>query len=76
MAFIRKNQIPKKTVSSMTSSAGYRERNNMQNARWIAKNKDGSRITFVRQNPNYGKKGETTKSYKSVYDVKRGRWVQ
>lgn len=74
MAFIKRNKISRKVKAQMQATAGWREKNNMQNARYVASNKQGNLISFTAPNPDYGKRGVTTKSYKSTFNTKTGKW--
>lgn len=74
MAFIKRKSIPRKVSNQMNSTAGWREKSNMKNARWVSESKDGKLIKFTAPNPDSGKRGEP-KTYNSTFNVKTGRWV-
>lgn len=75
MAFIKKKSIPNSVKRDMWNKAGFREKQDMTDSRWVSRTKDGDLITFVRKNPNYGRGLDYTKTYHSTYSVKRHRWV-
>ena len=75
MAFISKRAIPSHIKRDMSAKAGFREKQNMQGSSCVVVSSDGDRVKFVRKNPNYGKKGETTKTYHSTYSLKRRNWI-
>lgn len=75
MAFIKKGSIPISIRRDMRKKAGFREEKNMSGAQWITSSKDGDRIKFIRKNPNYGRKGDSTKTYHSTYSIKRHGWI-
>lgn len=75
MAFIKKKSISTSLKRDMWNQAGFREKQDMTDSRWVSRTKDGDLIRFTRKNPNYGRGLDFTKTYSSTYSVKRRRWV-
>lgn len=73
---ISKKSIRRDELSCMKRKAGYRERNIMENSRWVTTASKGRYVTFTAPNMNYKKsRYETTKSFGATFDRKRCEWV-
>ena len=75
MAFIKKKSIPNHVRRDMWKKGGFRERTAMNEACWVSATKGGDLIKFICKNPNYGRKGDSMKTYHSTYSIKRRNWV-